>query len=181
MRLFIAINFDERTKGQMIEVQKRLKSLGNGRFSSPENLHLTLAFLGEIPEERVDGIKAAMDSVDVPAQTLVFESVGCFRRNSELWWIGLKKTPALMKLQQDLSDALTGAGFRLENRSFKPHITLAREMHIGQADSNVLLPRAFNTKINAMSLMLSHRPNGKLTYTELYRRQPQKTINPGSV
>lgn len=181
MRLFIAINFDDSTKGKIIEVQNRLRALGKGRFSVPENLHLTLAFLGEISEDRIGDIKAAMDRVDVPVQTLVFERVGCFRRDSELWWIGLKKTPALMRLQQELSDALTDAGFRLEKRSFKPHITLAREMHIGQADPKKLLLRAFDTKVNAMSLMLSHRPNGKLTYTELYRRQPQKTINPGSV
>ena len=170
MRLFIAVNFDDRTKSQIIEVQNRLRSLGRGRFSAPENLHLTLAFLGEIPESRVDDIKAAMDSVEVPDQTLVFERVGCFRRDSELWWIGLKKTPALMKLQQELSDALADAGFRLEKRAFKPHITLAREMHIGQVDSKDLLPRSFDTKVNNISLMLSHRPDGKLTYTELYRR-----------
>ena len=170
MRLFIAVNFDDRTKSQIIEVQNRLRSLGRGRFSAPENLHLTLAFLGEIPESRVDDIKAAMDRVSVPEQTLVFERVGCFRRDSELWWIGLKKTPALMKLQQELSDALTDAGFNLEKRAFKPHITLAREMHLGQVDSKDLLPRTFDTEVDAMSLMLSHRPNGKLTYTELYRR-----------
>ena len=170
MRLFIAINFDEHCKAEMIEVQDRLRSLGRGRFSTPENLHLTLAFLGEIPESRVDDIKAAMDSVDVPGQTLVFERVGCFRRDSELWWIGLKKTPALMKLHKDLSEALTAYGFSLEKRAFKPHITLAREMHIGRTDSKDLLPVPFDTRVDAMSLMLSHRPNGKLTYTELYRR-----------
>ena len=52
MRLFIAINFDEETKQSIIAVQRRLREWGRGNFSHPENLHLTLAFLGETAPER---------------------------------------------------------------------------------------------------------------------------------
>lgn len=126
------------------------------------------SYLGEVSEDRVPDIKAAMDKLYVPELTLTFDRVGCFRRDSELWWIGLKEDPALLKLQKELSAFLKDAGFRLESRKFKPHITLAREMHIGHTDNKTLLPEPFETKADEISLMLSSRPNGKLTYTELY-------------
>ncbi|MBR5756199.1 MAG: RNA 2',3'-cyclic phosphodiesterase [Firmicutes bacterium] len=170
MRLFIAIGFDDATKGKILAVQRRLKELGSGRFTTPENIHLTLAFLGEVGEDRLSDVKAAMDKVTVPKLKLSFEKIGCFRRDSELWWIGLREDPALLKMQKELTGSLKDAGFKLESRKFRPHITLAREMNIGRVDSKALLPGKFETEADSISLMLSSRPNGKLTYTELYRK-----------
>ncbi len=206
MRLFISINFDEDAKSRMLAVQRRLrqKGQGRGRFTSPDNLHLTLAFLGEQPEESVPVIKEIMSTIAVPQMTLRFSDVGCFRqgsgrrgsdrRGSELWWIGTESDPALISLQKDLVRKLRAAGFSVDGKKFVPHITLAREMDIGrleaeeygsraaaaerrQADSTAeheqavstaeLLPEPFSAKADHISLMLSHRPGGKLTYTEL--------------
>lgn len=179
MRLFIAINFDEDTKAKMLGVQQRLrqKSQGRGRFTSPENLHLTLAFLGEQPEESVPVIKEIMSTIAVPQMTLRFSDVGCFkqgsdrrgsdRRDSELWWIGAESDPALVSLQKELVRKLRAAGFSVDGKKFVPHITLAREMHIGRLDTAELLPEPFTAEADHISLMLSHRPGGKLTYTEL--------------
>ena len=66
MRLFIAINFDPETKRKLLEVQHRLRELGKGNFSREDNLHLTLAFIGEVPMERLEDVKAAMDQVKFP-------------------------------------------------------------------------------------------------------------------
>ena len=73
MRLFVAIEFDEKTKSKMIDVQDQLRAaVLHGNFSRPENLHLTLAFLGEVPEERVGGIIRAMaNMMSVPVLGLV--------------------------------------------------------------------------------------------------------------
>ena len=168
MRLFIAINFDEDVKARMLEVQDKLRCKGRGRFTTPENLHLTLAFLGEAPEERIPEIKAVLDSLTVPEMTLRFSKVGCFRRDAELWWIGAEENKALSALQRQLIAGLKASGFDPDDKRFKPHITLAREMHIGTVDSGELLPEPFTAVVSSVSLMLSHRPNGKLTYTELY-------------
>ena len=168
MRLFIAINFDKKTKENILAVQRRLKTYGKGNFTREENLHLTLAFLGEIPEERLPDIKVAMESVTIPKMHLEFSDIGCFRNESELWWIGIKENEALTKLQKDLSIALREKGFSLESRKYKPHITLARQMHAGKIPSKELLPEVFSTEVSVITLMLSHRANGRLTYTELY-------------
>jgi len=168
MRLFIAINFDEDIREKMLEVQKLLREKGRGRFTSPENLHLTLAFLGEVPEERIPEIKSIMDSLTVPEIKLHFSHVGYFRRNSELWWIGAEDNRNLSKLQMELIRNLKNAGFSPDVKRFRPHITLAREMYIGTVNTKDLLPTPIMADVSAISLMLSHRPNGKLTYDELY-------------
>ena len=109
-----------------------------------------------------------MESVAVPKMHLEFSDVGCFRNESELWWIGIKENEELTKLQKDLSKALKEKGFSLESRKFKPHITLARQMHAGKISPTELLPEVFSTDVSAINLMLSHRIDGRLTYTELY-------------
>lgn len=169
MSLFISVNFDEKTKQNIAAVQRRLKKFGHGRFSREENFHLTLAFLGEVPEERVADVKAAMSRVTVPEMTLVFHKTGCFRRDSgEIWWIGAEENETLSALQRDLMKELKAAGFRPDDHGrFRPHITLAREMHAGRPGSETLLPEPFSAHVGSIHLMLSHRPDGKLTYTEL--------------
>jgi len=170
MRLFISINFDDKTKNNILSVQRRLQALGRGRFTRPDNLHLTLAFLGEVPEERIPDLKEILDSMNVPELQLTFAEVGVFRNESELWWIGIKNNEHLSKMQSELITKLKASGFTPDSKRFRPHITLAREMHIGNARRSELLPQSFSCKTSHISLMLSSRPDGKLTYTELYRR-----------
>jgi 2'-5' RNA ligase len=170
MRLFIAINFDEETRNNILAVQRRLKEKGRGRFTSPDNLHLTLAFLGDVAEADVGKIEAAMESVSFPELSLSFEAIGCFRREGELWWLGLREDPALMKLQKDLTAALRAAGFSPDTKRFRPHITLARDMSIGSVKTGELLPVPFQTTCRRISLMSSNYPARKIEYTELYNK-----------
>ena len=170
MRLFISINFDDRTKENILSVQRRLKNLGKGRFTSPENLHLTLAFLGEVPKERISELKALMDGIDVSEMQLTFCEIGAFRKESELWWIGIRQNEKLSQLQAELVAKLKVAGFMPDSKRFKPHITLAREMHIGRVEQSDLLSQNFSCRASYISLMQSNRSDGRLTYTEVYRR-----------
>lgn len=173
MRLFIAVNFDPGTVGQMLAVQRRLRALGAGNFSRPENLHLTLAFLGEVPPARLADVRAAMDGVDVLPMALTFDRVGRFKRDGgDIWWIGLEENARLLSLQQALSDRLADACFAVERRRFSPHITLAREARLtARPDDGALLERPFTARADAISLMRSDRIAGRLTYTELYQKR----------
>lgn len=170
MRLFIAINFDEDTKQNIIAVQRRLRELGRGNFSSPENLHLTLAFLGEVAPERVVAIRSVMDQLTVPQLHLVFDHAGYFHRNDgDIWWLGLAPNQALLALHKELYHRLTDAGFQLDNRRFSPHITLARKVVLDkEPDRNKRIGAPFATNADTVSLMLSERIAGQLTYTEQY-------------
>jgi len=173
MRLFIAVNFDDCTVKKILAVAQRLGEIGRGNFSRPENLHLTLAFLGDIQPDRIQGVREAMDSVIIPDLLLEFTHVGSFRREGgELWWLGLAPNTALMHLQNQLSQQLKNRGFSLENRRFSPHIALARQVVLRAAPNRIqLLGSTFATRADTISLMLSHRVNGKLTYTEQYAVQ----------
>ncbi|HWP51574.1 MAG TPA: RNA 2',3'-cyclic phosphodiesterase [Clostridia bacterium] len=172
MRLFIAINFDQETKRNIIAVQQRLRQLGPGNFSPPENLHLTLVFLGEVAPERVAAVQSAMDLTAVRPMTLAFDHVGCFERDgSDIWWFGLEENNLLMSMRKDLSGHLSDAGFRLESRRFLPHMTLAREVRLTTPpDRGALLEKPFVTQANAISLMCSDRIGSRIAYTELYRK-----------
>lgn len=171
MRLFITINFDEQTKQNIVSVQQQLKKFARGNFSHAENLHLTLAFLGEVHPNRVDDIKQAMNITEISPLTLTFDHVNFFKRNDgDLWWIGLAENKTLLDMQQKLCSHLSDAGFILENRRFSPHITLARKVRLHQNPNyDSLLDTCFKTDTDAISLMRSERINGKLTYTEQYR------------
>lgn len=169
MRLFIAINFDNETKRRIIDVQDHLRELGRGNYTREENLHLTLAFLGEVPAARLDEVKRVMDAVTVRRMKLDFAHVGCFARDSELWWIGAGDNRTLSGLQRALVNELRASDLPVDSKKFRPHITLAREMHIGRRDPKELLPETFSADVSAISLMVSERISGKLTYTEIYR------------
>ena len=169
MRLFIAINFDEQTKQHILEVQRQLHRIGRGRFSRPENLHLTLAFLGEVEANRVKPVCQAMDSLSFTPMTLEFAHTGCFKRDGgNVWWIGLADSKALTTLQRMLCDRLQENGMVLESRPFIPHITLARQVNFSCPVTQDLLTTPFTTKVDTISLMLSQRESGRLNYIEQY-------------
>jgi len=180
MRLFIAVNFDYEVKKQLMEIQAQLRSqCTRGNFTRPENIHLTLAFLGETPEEKVPSIlkiiDETMNDVQTPAVALPFEvsftHTGCFTHShKELWWVGADETcQGLSRLRAThggLINRLLDAGFHVDTRSFNPHITLGREVKHSQKIT--LNCDEIKVKVDRLCLMKSEHIGGKLTYTELF-------------
>lgn len=168
MRLFVAVCFDTETRARILAVQGRLRELDRqANFTRPENLHLTLVFLGEVRPERQSAAERAMLRTRVEPMDLTFDQVGFFRqRGSQLWWIGLRPSPVLSHMQEELCHRLTEEGFSLETRPFQPHLTLARQVLLpGEPDRAALLGAPFSTRVNRISLLESQRLNGKLVYT----------------
>jgi len=167
MRLFIAILFPAPFQKTLLDVAGQLRAQSHsGNFSRPENLHLTLACLGE-----TDKASAARKAIAVSAGKpfdLALNHAGHF---GDLWWVGLEKSPALLQQVQALHTALRAEGFVLEDRKFQPHITLARRVaakqpiHLDVPPAHMLAER--------ISLMKSERIRGVLTYSEIYARPLQ--------
>ena len=127
MRLFIAINFDAATKEKLLDVQRRLRASATGNFSRPENLHLTVAFLGEVGESAA--IERALTDRFLQPVALEFDRVGTFRR--DLYWVGVKPSPALDELYRGLVADLRRAGYSGDwPDRLVPHITLARSVSL---------------------------------------------------
>lgn len=170
MRLFIALCFDRQVRRQIRDVQKRLGALARrGALTPEENLHLTLAFLGEQPPARMGEISGAMlkATKNAPGFELRFDRAGRFRREGgDIWWLGAAESPELTKLQAGLAAELRARGFKLEDRRYTPHLTLAREVR-GEAEPELVLPEPVPALVRGASLMLSERRQGVLTYTPL--------------
>jgi 2'-5' RNA ligase len=125
IRLFVALSLPE-------TLRLRLSSLGGGvpgaRWVKPENLHLTLRFIGEVDHGAADDLDAALGGIVAPAFDLSLAGVGYFGKANatRLLWAGVQPDDALNQLQSKVEAAVTQAGFPAEQRRFSPHVTLAR-------------------------------------------------------
>ncbi|MGB7630104.1 MAG: RNA 2',3'-cyclic phosphodiesterase [Candidatus Deferrimicrobium sp.] len=100
-------------------------------WTASKNLHITLNFLGEIPQERVAAVERSMRVVanGIVPFSLTAEGGGVFpgTRNPRILWVGfLEPLELVRRLQQNMENALSGVGFPPEDRPFHPHITVGR-------------------------------------------------------
>lgn len=164
MRLFIAVNFSEEIRGTLLKAIQEIKSQAiSGNFTRPENLHLTLAFIGE--SDHIKEIQKVIDSLNAHAFEL---TIGGFGHFGNLHWVGIDNNPELKVLAENLRNGLRDSGFNIEDKAFKPHITIARELQTNEP-VRLSVPKKSMT-VSRISLMKSERINGKLTYTEIYGR-----------
>ena len=171
MRLFIAINFNNATRSRLLALCDGLRGKSeSGRFSLPENLHLTLAFIGEVNPKKTDTIKAVMDTITFAPFVVAVERLGTFSKGT-LWWAGLREDDSLMMLQREVEHKLALCGFEMDGRKYNPHITLGREV---VTDAKPWQIEPFGETVSSIDLMKSERINGKLTYTAIYTRKSEE-------
>lgn len=176
MRLFAAVCFSEENKDVLYGAAQRLRGqavLGN--VTKRENLHLTLAFIGEVPSSVYRRVCAVMDVVKAAPFAVCFDRFGKFRQpEGALYWIGAQENPALKSLQEELVLALVKNQIPADEKSFKPHITLGRRMVMEEGFSEEEFQKRIPSviqKVTAISLMKSERVGGKLVYTEVYKKK----------
>ena len=167
MRLFVAINFDSGTKQKLLDIQAALKYQTQGSFTRPENLHLTLVFLGEVDEKRVPDAERAIAALSLKPVGLVFSGTGSF--GGGVYYVGFEPSPGLIGLQSELEAKLRAERFAIENRAFIPHVTLARKLKSKVKIANTIEPLA--AEAERISLMKSETNGGKLVYTEIFARR----------
>ena len=173
MRLFIAINLNGETKDRLLALRDEIYSKSSeGNFCMPDNLHLTLVFLGECDVKQTACVKSILDATDFKPFDLVVERVGRFKRNGgDIWWAGVRENKILTDLQRNLTEGLCARGFTLDKRAYSPHITLGREV-LTEAGPRQIEP--FGEGVNKIDLMKSERIAGKLTYTPVHFRYAVK-------
>ena len=160
MRLFLAILPSPAVRASLEAAQDALRLQGRGTFPPPEALHLTLAFLGET--EDLSGATAALAAVR--ARPFSLSVGGPPGRFNDLWWAGVTADRALEDLALSLQADLRRRGFCLEDRPFRPHITLVRRWR-GDI-SGVTVPHA-RMVVRRVSLLRSDLRGGRRVYTEL--------------
>ena len=168
MRLFAALPLDEAGIQELVRYRRELERMGvRGNYTRPENLHITLAFLGEQPEWETAA--EALDTVEAVPGLLRLDRLDSFGKGGILGICPTEDTP-VRTLAADVEKALRTAGFSLEKRRFRAHVTLCREL---QAPKGCVLPPppAVEVPVEEIVLYLSHRPKGRLTYTPLWRKK----------
>ena len=127
VRLFIAIALPTAVRDALVALAQPLPGVN---WTRPEQLHLTLRFLGDVPEEKIEDITTHLTTVSVESFILPIEGVGAFPPKSppRVMWIGVGHGhPRLHQLRQRIDDALLAAGLlELDVRHFHPHVTLGR-------------------------------------------------------
>ncbi len=181
VRAFIAIDLPEEVRGELTRIQSRLKTPGQDyvKWVDPDGIHLTLKFLGDIAEEKIADITAAMTiSVQgVQPFSLSIKELGVFPNpnHTQVVWVGLiGQLDTLSYLHKQLEDNLEKLGFAAEKRRFSPHLTLARirnhalpiqRQSFGKLVSETAFESDKTVKVTAISLIKSQLTPGGAIYS----------------
>jgi 2'-5' RNA ligase len=196
IRTFLAVELPEGLKKSVARVQDQVraetaKSVPSGvriQWVRPDSMHLTLKFLGEIEEARVESIRQALapPMAAFPRFSVEVGGLGVFPdlRMPRVLWVGLSETmagelghqPGLVSLVEEVEKAMERLGVPRETRQFHPHLTLARlkerTREVGRSlSASGLLTRASamgTLPVHAIVLMKSElRPSGAV-YAKLW-------------
>jgi 2'-5' RNA ligase len=131
MRLFVAVNFPLRLRRKIARLCRPLDEAGiPGSWVEPDQVHLTLKFIGETPATQVEPLSDALEEVAARFRpfALRFGPIGAFPspRRPRVVWLGVEATPELRFIKDDLERRLGELGIEREERPYQPHITLGR-------------------------------------------------------
>jgi 2'-5' RNA ligase len=176
MRLFIGIELPVELKDSLLQFQSELKSLGvNGYWKSQENFHITLEFLGELERGRIGLIEEVLFKVakNNPPFKVSLGGIGAFpsfNRPHTLWTTLGGSLEGLNRLRDEIHIDLAERGFVLENRQFKPHITLASRPVLAKADLSSVYTRVLGEfTVSEVALFESSVILGKRVYSALHK------------
>ena len=159
MRLFIAINLDDNIRDALAEMQASMRRQGvRGNYTKIENLHLTLAFIGEYGDP--DAVNEALASVPLKPFRLALQGYGNF---GNLYWAGLEDSDKLSAYVKRLRRALADRGIPFDRKYF-PHITLVRQ---ASAELPRLRVPSVSMDVRRISFMRSERGKNGMIYTEI--------------
>lgn len=171
MRIFYAITLSDKTKMKMAHYRDELcKYTTKGRFTSTENFHLTLEFIGEVKQSDLPMYEEILDHLYVDNLNMTIDHIGLFKKKKgDVLWLGLKKNPELTRLQNNLKMLLETYEVSVEARKYHPHITLGRQVNLSITASDYVFP-PMELEAKSIALMISHRVNDKLLYEPIYER-----------
>ncbi|MFW5857205.1 MAG: RNA 2',3'-cyclic phosphodiesterase [Planctomycetota bacterium] len=181
MRLFVALELDETTRAALVEAIARLREHSPKiKWVRPEQLHVTVRFLGDVVEDELRPVCAAVDAAAAQAAPFVLEvaGLGCFpdlRRPRVLWAGAAGGADAAAELHDALKAELAPLGFDPDRRAYRPHVTLGRIKAPGHARNlEPLLPGEASTRFGAvdtdhLTVFLSELKRGGARYSPIHR------------
>jgi len=126
LRLFFALWPNEDIRDSLAQINHKLARQCLGKPMRPENLHITLAFPGNLPVTSLDYLLPMADAISFKPFKLKLDYLGIFPR-AHIIWAGMKTEPVeLLELAAELHTGILTCGFQLDSQPFKPHLTLLR-------------------------------------------------------
>jgi 2'-5' RNA ligase len=124
IRLFTALQLP-------VTVRNRIEDLQGGipgaRWIEPEDLHITLRFIGEVDEDVANDIDSVLSGIHVAPFEIALSGIGEFGgKDPHMIWVGVAKSEPLMTLAKKIENVLQRIGLEPETRKYTPHVTLAR-------------------------------------------------------
>ena len=160
MRLFVAIQLSDEMKSSITQTMHALKKAGvKGNYVPSQNLHLTLAFIGETREAAA--IQEALQTISFKPFRLSLSEMGTF---GDLLWVGMKGNQGLSGVAREVRSALDAAGISYDKKKFNPHITIIRKM---TGNWKTVPATKGEMMVKKISLMKSEVKEGKRVYTEI--------------
>jgi len=166
IRSFVAVDLPTKFRPDIARIERELDTPGL-KLVRPEIIHVTLKFLGDVPEERIDAVSDALRNVKVSPFQAKVGGMGAFPGKSvRVVWLGLQGN--FEELQKQVEEALIPFGFESEERKFTPHLTLGR----------VARPNPETSKlISAKISKLSEIQIGEFTVDRFHLKK--STLTPG--
>jgi 2'-5' RNA ligase len=129
MRLFVALDISDIIRGRIGRFLDGVRGFApDARWVRPESLHVTLKFIGEKPEEELEKIRRALETINASSFEMIFRSYGFFpsARAPRVFWAGIDGGPKLTALAGTVDETLARLDVPKEEHTFNPHLTLAR-------------------------------------------------------
>jgi 2'-5' RNA ligase len=130
VRLFVALEIPSAVRENLAALLASLRAImKEPRWVRPENLHVTLKFLGEVAEGKLEGVRSVLHHIrSESAVALEFRGLGFFPndKHPRVFWAGMEGSTNLKTLAADIDTAMEKQGIPREQREFSPHLTLAR-------------------------------------------------------
>ena len=164
MRLFIAIQLNEEMRNLLGDIQDSYRRMAvRGNYTPAENLHLTLAFIGEYDDP--DKVLEALEAVSFQPFRISLDRTGCF---GDLHWAGIADSPQLDNLVKQIRHALANAGIPFDKKRFRAHITFLRRATFPRG-AKTPFPgiKTANMLVEEIALMCSTRGKHGMIYTKI--------------
>lgn len=186
LRTFIAAEISPEMRSEIINLQSELKNSlkGNIAWVEPENIHLTLRFLGQITDEQLEEIKTVVESIARKIKTFNMDLgvIGGFPdiSNPRIIWIGINfGFNQLNEINAELEDKLETINFAVGEKYFHPHLTIARVKSLEGKNTlaeiaQKIRPRQLPETISKLSIIQSQLTPEGAKYTELFEAKLSK-------
>jgi len=163
MRLFIGISPTAEVRKSLVRMQNFLQRHGiTGTYLTPENLHMTLAFIGEYPE--IDPVMDTLEEVPFSSFEITYTHIGTFRES--IVWGGIEPSEPLNTLAKRLRRQLAAADIPFDHGTFSPHFTLARHADFSKGIPQTKIEPVTMT-VDRITLYRSDRGKNGMIYTEV--------------